>query len=272
MPVCLYDSGTRSCCTGQERDAETNLDFYGARYFGGAIGRFTGPDEPLVDQVAVNPQSWNLYSYGRYNPLRFIDPTGEKCVDTSNGKADDGMGGGCAAAGVDTNGNIQAQEVNVSAQAPGFLDQLMVAAVGHHGLPEWSKIPDSPAFRFFSRWFTGPLQNPQANYYDALHRLLNGAARKTVNDYLQTVGKQGIGDLTKEEVKQLAKQLLDSKAPGVQDFMTRLERLNPGATGTLRGLIDSIDIGSGLVFMVPGQEQLLNIRNCGLPTCGTAVY
>ncbi|MEO8660108.1 MAG: RHS repeat-associated core domain-containing protein, partial [Bryobacteraceae bacterium] len=30
--------------TGKERDAETGLDYFGARYFSGAQGRFTTPD------------------------------------------------------------------------------------------------------------------------------------------------------------------------------------------------------------------------------------
>src|SRR2546421_12159445 len=90
-----------------------------------------------------------------------------------------------------------------------------------------------------------------------------GAARDIVNKFLQQAGKNGLGELTKTEVKQLAQQLLDSNAPGVQNFMTRLEQLNPGATGTLRGLINSIDFGSGFVFMVPGQQQLLNFQTCG---------
>jgi RHS repeat-associated protein len=113
MPVCLYDSGTWSCCTGKERDSETGLDFFEARYFSGAQGRFTTPDEPLADQNFSYPQSWNLYAYGRNNPLRFFDLDGRKCVQTSNGPADDGTGGGCAAAGVDANGKITPQQVNV---------------------------------------------------------------------------------------------------------------------------------------------------------------
>ena len=35
--------------TGEERDAETGLDYFGARYFTGAQGRFTTPD-PYDDQ------------------------------------------------------------------------------------------------------------------------------------------------------------------------------------------------------------------------------
>jgi hypothetical protein len=53
------------------------LDYFGARYFLGAQGRFTSPDAPFADQHPNDPQSWNLYSYGRNNPLRFVDPSGQ---------------------------------------------------------------------------------------------------------------------------------------------------------------------------------------------------
>lgn len=62
--------------TGKERDQETGLDYFEARYFSSAQGRFTSPDPPLLDQHIEDPQSWNLYAYGRNNPLRYIDPTG----------------------------------------------------------------------------------------------------------------------------------------------------------------------------------------------------
>src|ERR1700675_2745942 len=45
IPVCLYDSGRRSCCSSKERDAETGLDFFESRYYSSAQGRFTSPDE-----------------------------------------------------------------------------------------------------------------------------------------------------------------------------------------------------------------------------------
>jgi RHS repeat-associated protein len=61
---------------GKERDAESGLDYFGARYFSGAQGRFTSPDKPFADQSPDDPQSWNLYGYVRNNPLRLIDPSG----------------------------------------------------------------------------------------------------------------------------------------------------------------------------------------------------
>ena len=73
--------------TGKERDNESGLDYFQARYFSGAGGRFTSADAPLVDQFAESPPSWNLYVYSRNNPLRYIDPTG-KCVQEESLPAD----------------------------------------------------------------------------------------------------------------------------------------------------------------------------------------
>jgi RHS repeat-associated protein len=51
--------------------------YFGARYYGSKIARFTTTD-PFLDQRAalLDPQRWNRYSYGRNNPLRYVDPDG----------------------------------------------------------------------------------------------------------------------------------------------------------------------------------------------------
>jgi len=67
----------------KERDIETGLDYFGARYFASAQGRFTSPDEIFADQSEGDPQSWNLYAYVRNNPLRYIDPLGLAHVDAN---------------------------------------------------------------------------------------------------------------------------------------------------------------------------------------------
>ena len=62
--------------TGKERDGESGLDYFGARYFGGAAGRFTSPDPLLNSARPWQPQSWNRYAYTLNNPLRYVDPNG----------------------------------------------------------------------------------------------------------------------------------------------------------------------------------------------------
>ncbi|HZQ66881.1 MAG TPA: RHS repeat-associated core domain-containing protein [Terriglobales bacterium] len=68
--------------TGKERDSESGLDNFGARYYSSSLGRFTSADPVtmLPDRLA-DPQQINLYAYGRSNPLRFVDPTGTTIDD-----------------------------------------------------------------------------------------------------------------------------------------------------------------------------------------------
>ncbi len=64
--------------TGYERDNETNLDYAKARMFGSGVGRFTSPDDFKNDTHTLAPQSWNLYSYVRNNPLQYVDRNGRE--------------------------------------------------------------------------------------------------------------------------------------------------------------------------------------------------
>jgi|HubBroStandDraft_1064217.scaffolds.fasta_scaffold50309_2 RHS repeat-associated protein len=74
-------SETRHKFTGKERDTESGLDMFGARYYGSSLGRFMTPDwaaKPTNVPYASfgNPQSLNLYSYVNNNPTTTRDPDG----------------------------------------------------------------------------------------------------------------------------------------------------------------------------------------------------
>ena len=94
-----YENRVGPRSTSKERDAETGLDFFGARYFSASQGRFTSPDSPLYDQRASDPQSWNLYSYGRNNPLGYIDPSGNCSIKAGASAATDDPNEACIAQG-----------------------------------------------------------------------------------------------------------------------------------------------------------------------------
>lgn len=66
--------GVRQQFTSQERDVETGLDYFGARYYSSVQGRFTGYDPGKF--TPADPQNFNRYAYVQNNPLKFIDPTG----------------------------------------------------------------------------------------------------------------------------------------------------------------------------------------------------
>ena len=76
--------------TGKERDAETGLDYFGARYFSAAQGRFTSPDwsakpQPIPYADLGDPQTLNLYAYVRNNPLSVADLDGHGGCDGAPG-------------------------------------------------------------------------------------------------------------------------------------------------------------------------------------------
>ncbi len=73
-----YGDSTRQKFTGYERDEETNLDFSQARMHNYNHGRFTSPDEFFNDTQVGSPASWNLYTYVRNNPLKYVDSSGEE--------------------------------------------------------------------------------------------------------------------------------------------------------------------------------------------------
>jgi RHS repeat-associated protein len=71
--------------TAKERDSESGLDNFGARYYGSTVGRFMVPDwadKPTDVPYANfgNPQSLNLYSYVNNNPTTTRDPDGH-CIE-----------------------------------------------------------------------------------------------------------------------------------------------------------------------------------------------
>lgn len=70
----------------KERDSESGLDNFGARYDSSSMGRFMSPDwsaspSPIPYASLPYPQSLNLYSYVQNNPLKSTDPTGHCTVD-----------------------------------------------------------------------------------------------------------------------------------------------------------------------------------------------
>ena len=75
MPGRYSQSGnTLERFTGKERDNEANLnlDYFGARYYDTALGRWHS-----VDPKAKDYPAWSPYNYTMNNPMIFIDPDGQ---------------------------------------------------------------------------------------------------------------------------------------------------------------------------------------------------
>jgi RHS repeat-associated protein len=114
--------------TGKERDSETNLDYFGARYYASNMGRWMSPDwsaapQPVPYAHLDNPQTLNLYAYVDNNPASQIDADGHR-------PNNDGQPG---AVGCEDNGSTcaakSAQQQNASvAVAPTLVGEIVSAA------------------------------------------------------------------------------------------------------------------------------------------------
>ena len=63
--------------SGKERDAESELDYFGARYYDRSLYRFLSADPAIsLQRGAANPQFLNLFSYCGNNPIKYCDPDG----------------------------------------------------------------------------------------------------------------------------------------------------------------------------------------------------
>jgi RHS repeat-associated protein len=98
--------------TGKERDAETGLDYFGARYYSNGLGRWLTPDWAVTAAAVpyaefADPQTLNLYSYVRNIPSSKGDGDGHD-VNFQN-KA------------------LSAQAAHIAEQSPSFAEELDAA-------------------------------------------------------------------------------------------------------------------------------------------------
>src|SRR3569833_2204502 len=73
-PTCEFST---SLFTGKERDAESGLDYFDARYLSRAQGRFLSPDIVVLNPERTAQRLWNKYSYVGSSPLVKVDPDGK---------------------------------------------------------------------------------------------------------------------------------------------------------------------------------------------------
>jgi RHS repeat-associated protein len=126
--------------TGQYRDTESNLDYFGARYYENATGRFMTADwdgKPNTVPYAEfgDPQSLNLYSYVRNSPIVRVDAGGHMVVGFTN----DGVFGARSAGVDDGSGGLDNGGSN------GYALNWTTVTVTHNGVTDIFEMPSGVA-------------------------------------------------------------------------------------------------------------------------------
>jgi RHS repeat-associated protein len=123
--------------TGKERDSESGLDNFGARYSTSSLGRFMTPDwaaKPVNVPYAHfgNPQSLNLYSYVQNNPTTVGDPDGHETEAEKQAKI-------AAAAKAHNTTQTQTQQNQQQSDQQGHWEYSQSTGQMTHVLPDGSK-------------------------------------------------------------------------------------------------------------------------------------
>ncbi len=138
------NSSTTHKFTGKERDSESGLDMFGARYYASSMGRFMTPDfggpMPTPDPVPwadlEDPQTLNLYAYARNNPVSLADEDGhtyhicdehgQNCSDVSDEQFAQIQKNAQQSGETWKNGNIYLTDANGNLQLKGTYNQTDV--------------------------------------------------------------------------------------------------------------------------------------------------
>jgi RHS repeat-associated protein len=167
---------TEQFFTGKERDSESGLDYFGARYYSSSMGRFSSPDPSgLAYSDQTNPQSLNLYAYALNNPLKNTDPTGMYCyygstnADVGDDSQYDFHSSQNECTQKDENGNQgkwvddPSTTVNVNANGDGSIDSYSSSFDGTTVIPyeqysQWQGDPDDKRIQTLSQDITTDVQ------------------------------------------------------------------------------------------------------------------
>jgi RHS repeat-associated protein len=195
-----YDvaDGVRQKFTSKERDIETGLDYFLARYYSSMQGRFTSPDEfsggpdelyyfvddasenPTFYSDLLNPQSLNKYQTSYNNPLRYVDPDGHDPCPECAAVATVG-----AAAELVPGGQVVGTALIVGAAA---------AAVGYEVYDNWDSIKNG------AKKIIGSLRDPDVEGILKLEEAKREIAGRNQSKGLTEEKKKNLADAEKKGI------------------------------------------------------------------------
>jgi RHS repeat-associated protein len=184
MPGRTLGSGTKEGFTGKEHDAETGLEYFGARYYMPALGRWAG-----IDPLAAKHPEWSSYNYVLNNPLVLIDPDGRQVRADLGDFSPFGPYGDYR---IGADGRVEANREKQQAEATGALIALSLLPFGTLFEGALSTAIDAASGAFgFRRAALNFLPGPGTGKLDDIAEVARSTRKLGHDAALRSAGKLG---------------------------------------------------------------------------------
>jgi RHS repeat-associated protein len=128
--------------TQKERDVESGLDYFEARYLNTTLGRFASVDPLMTIDMKGRgqiPQTLNVYSYSLNNPVKYVDPLGLEASVKTDPNAEGGKTTTIKITGVLINESSTAlTDAQLKDVKDRIVGQVKDSFTGHDGKDKWS--------------------------------------------------------------------------------------------------------------------------------------
>jgi len=254
--------------TSKERDSESGLDNFGARYDSSQYGRFMTPD-PVGGKPAF-PQTWNAYAYVGNNPLNSIDPTGLDCVYLNDqGNGIDSIDNQSSAGECQQTGGAWAPgTITNVAYNPNSNDVLLGYAYGDTGNIQYSQITATPG-QFgpgndLDAVAAGINANNPQGFINAVGSLMPVGGVAAYGG-IAVAGTYGWGTITTAGVTTAGTLGPAVQDPKLQTFVNMLfqatDKLPGGTAGAVRSEIRTGELLSDAGHSIKAQEIVNGLQN-----------
>ena len=221
--------------SAKEQDAETGLDYFGARYYMPAVGRW-GAVDPQTDSTAP----WSPYCYVLDNPVLHVDPDGRQ-VPVG---ADLAVGLGTPLSGLGESGRVYAQAITATTRSRPrgnyFANPFLIIR----------DMYDAPPSRLGTELSMMSVANPMAGFGAMGERLVAGAALRVET---ARVTAYEVGTFDQLAARSLVGDALDLHHVGQAHAMQQL------VPGYVRGTAPAIALPQAEHALIPNMRGPVNV-------------
>jgi RHS repeat-associated protein len=224
--------------SGKEREASTELDYFGARYYGHKQYRFLSVDPEINKEKALgNPQYWNLYAYCDNNPISKFDPDGRESNFGSHWFYSQGNNAGITGEFLQ-NHPVAFATASIAGLAAPFVGPVLMARIA-------SLI--GPAEKVVEKYGNSVYQSINSAGEVQYVGITNNLARRAA-EHLSSKGiqiQEGISDLSRSAARAVEQALIEIHGLG-ESGGTLLNKINSIST-TNPKYVEGLQKGSDLL-------------------------